>query len=335
MTQTTKKTVAIIGATGVVGRTILSVLEERNFPVGKILPVASDASAGEIVKAFGSRWPVVGIGEIDFDSVDFCFFTAGNRVSSRAIPGALESGCKIIDNTTAFRLDEDVPLVIPEINGNLVRSDTRLVASPNCTASILVMALAPLHAAVGIERVVVTSLQSVSGTGRRALREMMEQVRADLNGGSVAPSVYPKPIAYNCLPQVGEFTESGYSGEEEKVAAETRKILSAPGLKIVPTTVRVPVRVGHAVSVSVQLRGELSLADARLLFAQAPGVEIDDGVPTPLDAAGRDAVLVGRVRLDDTVPNGLLFWAVGDNLRKGAATNCVQIAELMLQAGSG
>lgn len=335
MKPATTYTVAIVGATGVVGQTILAVLEERNFPVERIIPVATGASTGAAVRGFGTDWRVTGLDEVPFGEIDFCFFTAGSRVSSQAVPLALEHGCRVIDNTTAFRLRPDVPLIIPEVNGALVASDTHLVASPNCTASILVMALAPLHEAVGIERVVVTSFQSVSGTGREALAEMMQQVRADMDGKTISPAVYPKQIAFNCLPQIGDFLEGGFSGEEDKIAAETRKILSAPSLKIVATAVRVPVKVGHAISAGVQLRGDLSVSRAAELLNRAPGVRFDPGVPTPLDAAGVDAVLVGRIRRDQTVPHGLLLWVVGDNLRKGAATNCVQIAELMLRAGTG
>ena len=328
-----KKTVAIVGATGVVGRTILAVLEERKFPVERVIPVATELSSGSTIRGFGTDWGVIGPNDIPFGEIDFCFFTAGGEVSRHAVPRALEQGCRVIDNTTAFRLQPDVPLIIPEINGDLITTDTNLVASPNCTASILVMALAPLHSAAGIERVVVTSFQSVSGTGRKALDEMMQQARADLDGGHYPPAIYPKQIAGNCLPQVGNITEQGFSGEEEKIAEETRKILSTSSLEIVATAVRVSVKIGHAISASVQLRNELSLSRVKELFLQTPGVEFDPGVPTPLDAAGRDVVLVGRVRCDETVPHGFLLWVVGDNLRKGAATNCVQIAELMLQAG--
>lgn len=315
-----------------VGQTILAVLEERNFPVERVIPVATESSSGAVVRGFGTDWRVTGLDDLSYGEIDFCFFTAGNRVSRRSVPRALEHGCKVIDNTTAFRLQGDVPLVIPEINGALVTSDTNLVTSPNCTVAILVMALAPLFDAAGMERIVVTSFQSVSGTGRQALAEMMQQTRADLDDESYPPAVYPKQIACNCIPQIGDFSEQGFSGEEEKIAAETRKILAAPSLRIAATAVRVPVKVGHAVSASVQLQGELTVARARELLLRAPGVELDPGVPTQLDAAGRDEVLVGRVRLDETVPHGLLLWVVGDNLRKGAATNCVQIAELMLQA---
>lgn len=330
-----KKTVAIVGATGVVGKTILAVLAERGFPVGRVIPVASESSSGTTVHGFGTDWPVIGPGDIPFGEIDFCFCTAGNRISRDIIPRALEHGCRIIDNTTAFRMDDGVPLVIPEINGTLIDAGTRLVASPNCTASILVMALAPLHAEAGIERVVVTSLQSVSGTGREALEELMLQVGSDLKGTVSPPAVYPKQIAFNCIAQIGDISYSGISGEEEKIAAETKKILSAPSLKISATAVRIPTRIGHAISANVQLRRDITPARAAELLDAAPGVELASDVPTPLDAAGRDVVLVGRVRIDETVPHGLQLWIAGDNLRKGAATNCVQIAELMLGAAAG
>jgi aspartate-semialdehyde dehydrogenase len=332
MTNPTQHTIAVVGATGLVGRTIVSILEERNFPVDEFVPVATESSSGSSYRAFGRQWRVAHIDEIEFAGVDYCFFTAGARVSITHVPRALDAGCRVIDNTTAYRLDDRVPLVVPEVNGDLVGADTKLVSSPNCTAIIMVTALAPIHRAVKIERVVVTSFQSVSGTGKEAVQELMEEVRAELEGREYRPAVYPKPIAFNCIAQIGDFSEEGYSGEEEKIAAETRKMLASPDLKVVPTSVRVPVKIGHSMSVNLELSGALTVPEALELLRKADGVDVGHGVPSPLDVAGSDRVVVGRVRRDATVRHGLVLWIVGDNLRKGAATNSVQIAELMLQA---
>lgn len=323
------KRVAVIGATGLVGRTIADVLEERSFPVGDYVPVATETSRGMEVKAFGRTWQVRDAEGMDFEGIDCCFFTAGREVSRELVPRALECGCKVVDNTTAYRMDENVPLVVPEINGSLVTPGTGLVSSPNCTTIILVMTLFPILAKVSIKRVVVTSFQSVSGTGRDALNELQEQSRAALNGGELALGVYPKTIAFNCIPQIGELSWCGFSEEEEKVMEETKKILSSPGLQLVATAIRAPVRVGHGLSVCVELHGGLPVGEAMEAFRRSPGIEVEDPLPTPIDAAGRDAVIVGRLRQDPTRPNALVYWAVGDNLRKGAATNSVQIAELL------
>lgn len=328
--EETGKTVGIVGATGLVGKTIASVLEERNFPVGELVPIATEASSGAFVQAFGENWKIRQLEDADFACVELCFFTAGRAVSLKNVPAALERGCRVVDNTTAYRMKEGIPLVVPEVNGDLVDSRVSLVSSPNCTAIILTMALAPIHKAAGIKRVVVTSFQSVSGTGREALAELDSQTEADVKGEECLLRVYPKQIAYNCLPQIGEISVRGYSEEEEKIAEETRKILSSPGMMVVPTAARVPVRVGHSIAVSVELQRDLAVEEALEIWRHSNGVETDSGLPTALDVAGSDTVVVGRVRRDETVPYGIVFWVVGDNLRKGAATNSVQIAELML-----
>jgi aspartate-semialdehyde dehydrogenase len=328
MTRIRDKRVAVVGATGVVGQTIAQVLAERDFPVSEYVPVATEASGGRTVDVFDKSWTVRSTNDVDFKTVDLCFFTAGAVVSRELIPGALDGGCLIVDNTTAFRMDPEVPLVVPEINGGEVSRDTPLVACPNCTAINLVMTLAPILRAVPIERVVVTSFQSVSGAGKEAIAELEAQTRSDLAGEVPTADVFPKPIAFNCLPQIGEIDASGYSIEEQKVVEETRKILGTPNLKVVPTAVRVPVRVGHSLSINVELSEELAVDHARSLWRDAPGVVFDDSLPNPRDIAGHDAVVVGRLRNDPTRPFALSYWAVGDNLRKGAATNSVQIAEL-------
>jgi aspartate-semialdehyde dehydrogenase len=324
-----KRKIAIVGATGVVGRTMVRVLEERRFPVAEYLPIATEAPVGREVEAFGRSWPVRGVSEADFSGVDFCLFTAGAEVSREFVPYALGAGCRVVDNTTAFRMDPDVPLVVPEINGTLVTPETTLVSCPNCTAIVLVMTLYPIARAVGIARVVVTSFQSVSGAGREALDELNAQSAADARGEPLRVKALPKQIAFNCIPQIGDAGPAGYTSEEQKIIEETRKILDAPDIGVVATAVRVPTRVGHAVAVNVELRAALGLEDARHLWERAAGVRLAGDVPTPLDVEDRDEVLVGRVRVDISRPHAITYWAVGDNLRKGAATNSVQIAELM------
>jgi len=322
-------TLAIVGATGVVGHAMVEVLEERRFPVCEYVPLATELSSHKKISAFGGEWQVRDAYKTDFRGIDYCLFTAGAPVSQALVPKAIEAGCRVVDNTTAYRMDKDVPLVVPEINGSLVESRTRLVACPNCTAIVLVMALAPISRAVGIDRVVVTSFQSVSGAGREALDELNAQTAADTRGERPSVKTLPKQIAFNCLPLIGDIGPSGYTKEEEKIAEETQKILGDAAIRVVPTAVRVPSRVGHAVSVSAELRAPLSLDDAKALWRKFDGVRYSDDIPTPLEIAGRDEVVVGRLRADATRPNAIVFWAVGDNLRKGAATNSVQIAELM------
>ncbi len=322
--------VAVIGATGVVGDTIARVLERRGFPVGHYVPVATDRSVGRTIEAFGQSWPVRSTGDIDFGELDYCFFTAGAVVSRELIPIAVDRGCKVVDNTTAFRMDASVPLVVPEINGGRVTRDTPLVSCPNCTAINLVMTLAPVLEFTTIRRVVVTAFQSVSGAGRKALDELERQIEADGGQGVAVAEVFDKPIAFNCIPKVGEIAASGYSTEEEKIIEETRKILELPSLDVVPTSVRVPVRVGHALSINVELGEAVTVDDLKACWRRADGLTCDDELPTPVDIAGGDDVAIGRLREDTTRPHAFSYWAVGDNLRKGAATNSVQIGELLL-----
>lgn len=329
MTNRIEPTLAVVGATGVVGHAMVEVLEERRFPVGEYVPLATGLSSHKKIDAFGREWQVRDAYQADFRGIDYCLFTAGATASQALVPKALAAGCRVVDNTTAFRMDADVPLVVPEINGALVTRDTPLVSCPNCTAIVLVMALAPLSRAVGIDRVVVTSFQSVSGAGREALDELNAQALADTRGERMTVKALPKQIAFNCFPLIGDIGPSGYTKEEEKIAEETQKILGDRAIRVVPTAVRVPSRVGHAVSVSVELRAPLALDGAKALWRDFDGVRYSDDIPTPVEIAGRDEVVVGRLRADETRPNAIVFWAVGDNLRKGAATNSVQIAELM------
>ena len=333
MTDPHSKRIAVVGATGLVGRTIARVLEERRFPVREYIPIATDASSGNEVEALGRTWPVLSADDTDFSRIDVAFFTAGASVSKEFVPRAIDAGCCVIDNTTAYRMSREVPLVVPEINGALVTPESRLVSCPNCTTIILVMTLAPLHMAVPIDRVVVTSFQPVSGAGREALAELDDQTAADVRGEAPAVNILPKQIAFNCMPVIGDVKESGYSNEEEKIVEETQKILESPEIKVVPTAVRVPTRVGHALSVNAELRSPLDVDRARKLWQDMAGVSYTDEVPTPIDVVGRNEIVVGRLRRDPTRPNAIAYWVVGDNLRKGAATNSVQIAELMALKG--
>lgn len=328
MSKSAEKRVAVVGATGLVGQTIAAVLEERGFPVRDYIPLATGTSGARRVSALGKSWNVLSSNDVDFSGIDVCFFTAGSSVSRELVPKAIDGGCRIVDNTTAYRMDPDVPLVVPEINGDEVSAETSLVSCPNCTAINLVMAIGPIMRAVPIERVVVTSFQSVSGAGKEAVAEMETQARCDLDGKPVTAAVFPKPIAFNCLPRIGDVVESGYTVEEEKIIEETQKIFGKPDLQIVPTAVRVPVHVGHGLSINVELTAPLGLDDARALWRDAPGVDFDDDLPTQRDVATSDTVVVGRLRRDLSRPHALSFWVVGNNLRKGAATNSVQIAEL-------
>ncbi|UCH84456.1 MAG: aspartate-semialdehyde dehydrogenase [Candidatus Latescibacterota bacterium] len=330
MPATQSKTIAIVGATGVVGRTIETVLEERGFAVDNYVPVATGRRGQKETTAFGKTWTLTAPDDVDFSGIDVAFFSAGASVSEMLVPKAVDRGCRVVDNTTAFRMDRNVPLVVPEINATRVGGDAMLVACPNCTAIVLVMSLAPLLAAVPVERVVMTSFQSVSGAGREALCELDEQIEADAGDKAPQVEVLPRQIAFNCVPVIGDALESGYTKEEEKIVEESQKILDEPELKIVPTAVRVPTRVGHAIAVNVELKEPLAPGRAIELWKSAPGVTYSDEVPTPLDAAGSDMVIAGRVRRDPTRPNAITYWVVGDNLRKGAATNSVQIAELFL-----
>ena len=328
MSRTGTMRVAVVGATGVVGTTITSVLAERRFRIDDYVPIATSKTSGRSVRFLDRDWLVREAADVDFDGIDVCFFTAGAKVSLSLIPKALEAGCRVVDNTTAYRMDPEVPLVVPEINGALVSEETTLISCPNCTTINLVMALAPILREVEIKRVVVTSLQSVSGAGREAIEELDTQSRAQLDGEPPTSSVFPTTIAFNCIPVVGNIEESGYTGEEQKIIEETKKILDAPDLGVVPTAVRVPVHVGHALSVNMETAEQLRLDKIKKLWRNAPGVIFDDGLPTPRDIAGRDEVFVARLRNDPTRPTAVNFWVVGDNLRKGAATNSVQIAEL-------
>lgn len=325
--------VAVVGATGLVGRTILRVLEERLFPVDDLVAVASERSVGTSVQFQGIDVEVRAPGGHTFDSVDIAFFSAGARVSRLLAPGAAESGALVVDNSSAFRLQPDVPLIVPEVNGDLLAGvdAPAIVANPNCSTAQMVVALDPLHRVFGLESVVVSTYQSVSGTGNQGLRAL----ECETMGKTSTTSPYPHPIAFNVLPHIDVFDGAGWTGEERKIVAETRKIMRLPDLHVVPTAVRVPVRVGHAESVYARFQDRVAADDARRVLEGAPGVIVSDApdsnsYPLPLSSEGHDEVYVGRIREDEDDPQALVLWVVGDNLRKGAATNAVQIVETWL-----
>jgi aspartate-semialdehyde dehydrogenase len=332
--------VIVLGATGLVGRTMLQVLAERSIPVGELKALASDRSASRTVEFAGQSVPVEPVSDAAFEGVDLALFACANAVSQQWAPVARAAGVTVVDNSSAFRYDDHVPLVVPEVNGALLESHPMLVANPNCSTIGLVVALAPLARAVGLERVVVSTYQSVSGAGSEALDELERGVRGGLDGPPPARRDGGAPFAFNVVPHIDRFEENGYSREEMKVVWETRKILGLPDLPVTATAVRVPVRVGHAASVNVTLARALDPEEARALWRAAPGLVVIDApgegrYPTPLAAEGRDEVFVGRARRDLSHPRGLEFFVTSDNLRKGAATNAVQIAEGLMPPPGG
>ena len=330
--------VAVVGATGAVGGTMLRVLEERGFPVTELRPIASERSAGREIEYLGRARRIQALTESVFEGIDIALFSAGGARARDFAPAAVAAGAVVIDNSSAFRMDPDVPLVVPEVNEADLERHHGIVANPNCVAAPLVLALKPIADAVGLERVIVSSYQSVSGTGQAAVEELRRQTTGYLSGDEPEPSVYPHPIAFNVLPHIDAFDESGYTGEERKVMGETRKMLALPDLAVSATCVRVPVFYAHSQSVQVETTEAISADAARALLTAAPGIVLVDDpaaarYPLARDAAGRDDVLVGRVRADSSHPRGLAMWVVADNLRKGAATNAVQIAESLVTRG--
>ena|SRR3990167_4551153 len=329
--------VAIVGATGAVGETMLMVLQERNFPVHELHLLASEHSVGKTMNFNDRELQVENLADFDFSGVDIVLFSAGGSVSKQYAPLAVQAGCVVIDNTSCFRYDDDIPLIVPEVNAHcLYQYEKRgIIANPNCSTIQLVIALKPIHDEVGINRINVATYQAVSGTGKKAISELIHQLSELLNGKSVTPSVYPQQIAFNVLPHIDEFQENGYTREEMKMVWETKKILEDDLIQVNPTTVRVPVLYGHSEAVNLELKAPLSAHEARELLRHAPGVKVLDDpakllYPTPFThAVGHDEVFVGRIRDDISDPCGLNLWIVADNIRKGAATNAVQIAEIL------
>ena len=331
--------VAVVGATGAVGETIISILEERKFPVGTLYPLASARSAGSRVEFRGSYLKVQDLAQFDFSKVQIGLFSAGGDVSAMYAPKAAAAGCIVIDNTAHFRYDADIPLVIPEVNPQAIAQypARNIIANPNCSTIQMLVALKPIYDAVGITRINVCTYQSVSGTGKEAIEELAGQSAALLNASPIEPKVYPKQIAFNVLPQIDVFQDNGYTKEEMKMVWETQKIFEDANIKVNPTAARVPVFYGHSEAVHIETRDKISAAQARALLQKAPGVVVLDehkpgGYPTAVtESAGTDAVYVGRIREDISHPRGLDLWIVSDNIRKGAALNSIQIAEILIK----
>lgn len=331
-------TIAIVGATGAVGQALIDILEERKFPFADLIPLASERSAGDTITCKRRDYVIRDLSTFDFKGVDIAFFSAGGSISREHAPRAAAAGAVVIDNTSEFRYDDDVPLVVAEVNPEKIGQRPRgIIANPNCSTMQMMVALAPIHRAVGITRINVATYQSVSGAGRLAMEELGRQTAAMLNFQSPEPARFPVQIAFNVIPHIDEFLDNGYTREEMKLVWESRKILGDEGIQVNPTAVRVPVFYGHAEAVHLETRDKIDAETARALLQEAPGVTLVDepksgGYPTPVThAAGNDAVFVGRIREDISHPRGLSLWIVSDNLRKGAALNAVQIAELLIK----
>ena len=312
----------------------MRVLERRTFPVASLRAIGSERSRGKTVSFSDQNIPVEQLSNDSFNGIDIAFFSAGSEISRKVVPTARDAGAIIIDNSPAFRMDPDVPLVIPEINANDLRSHRGIIANPNCTAAVSLMAIYPLHRAFGVKRVIGASYQAVSGTGARAISELNQQVEATVGKRDIKAQVYPHPIAFNVLPHIGSYLSTGYTSEEEKFQSEGRKIMHLPEFRASMTCVRVPVYRAHSVAMSAEFTRSVSLDEAREVLAKAPGLELIDDMPNnsypmPLLMAGKDNCAVGRLRRDCAFENGLAFWVCGDQLLKGAALNAVQIAELL------
>lgn len=331
-----KYVVAIVGATGVVGRELVRTLEERNFPVKELRLLASERSLGQSMYFQGAHVEVTLLEDKAFKGVDFALFSAGGSLSKKFCPAAVMAGAVCIDNTSHYRMDPKVPLIVPEVNSEALKGHNGIIANPNCSTAQLVLALKPIHEKFGIKRIVCATYQSVSGAGKAAINEMEEFTRINLAGGFGVPEIFTHDIAFNVIPRIDVFEKNGYTKEEMKMVNETRKILGDESIRMSVTCARVPVFVGHSEAVNVETEKPISADKVRKLLSKAPGVEVADSpemdiYPTPRDVAGQDDVFVGRIREDISVENGVEFWVVGDNLRKGAALNAVQIAEALVQ----
>lgn len=328
----------IVGATGVVGQELLRLLLERNFPMASLRLFASARSAGKVIEKGGEKFTVEEAKIGAFGDLDVVFFAAGGSVTRALAPDAVKAGCLVIDKSSALRMDPNVPLVIPEINPEALRTHQGIIANPNCSTAVMLMGLWPLHQRFGLKRAIISTYQSVSGTGADAVKELEEQVQAYAAGRPLTNKVYPHQIAFNCIPHIDSFGPNGYTGEETKMADETRKIMGMPNLKISATTVRVPVLRAHSISVCAEFERPVNLAEARAAVAAFSGAELVDDptqklYPTPLDFAQKVKCGVGRLRVDTAFENGLSFWVTGDNLWRGAALNALMNAELMVRTG--
>jgi aspartate-semialdehyde dehydrogenase len=331
--------VAIVGATGAVGEAMLSILEERNFPVGEVYALASSKSVGKRISFKGGALKVEDLATFDFSRAQIGLFSAGGSVSAEYAPKAAAAGCIVVDNTSHFRYDDDIPLVVPEVNPEKIAEykNRGIIANPNCSTIQMLVALKPIYDAVGIERINVCTYQAVSGTGKKGIDEVVKQTAKLLNGQPIETNVYPKQIAFNVLPQIDVFMDNGYTKEEMKMVWETQKILGDQSVKVNATAVRVPVFYGHSEAVHIETKSKIDANTVRKLLAIAPGVCVLDerkngGYPTAVtESSGQDAVFVGRIREDISHPKGIDMWVVGDNVRKGAALNSVQIAEILVK----
>ena len=325
--------VAVVGVTGLVGSKILQVLEERNFPVSELIPVASENSVGKAITFNNKTWTVVSMASAIEAAPDLALFSAGGSVSKEFAPLFAAKGTYVIDNSSAWRMENEIPLLVPEVNAHALKQENHIIANPNCSTIQMVVALKPLHDRYGIKRIVVSTYQSVTGTGQKAVAQMDAE-----RSGTVVTPVYPHPIDRNILPHIDVFQENGYTKEEMKMVNETRKILENQGIGVTATTVRVPITGGHSESINVEFERDFNLDEVRNILAAAPGVVVQDDVqhniyPMPIWSHDKDDVFVGRIRRDESQPNTLNLWVVSDNLRKGAATNAVQVAELLLEKG--
>ena len=328
--------IAVAGATGAVGNQMIRCLEEMNFPARSVKLLASSRSVGRRLKFKGDLIDVEEMKEDSFKGVDIALFSAGGGTSEKFAPCAAKDGCVVVDNSSAWRMDPQVPLVVPEVNPHAVAqySEKGIIANPNCSTIQMVVALYPIHKKYGIKRIVVSTYQAVSGTGKKAIDELFDQSRAMINFLDYKNSVYPHRIAFNCLPHIDTFMDNGYTKEEMKMVNETRKIMEDDSIAVTATTVRVPVFFGHSESVNIETHEPVSADDVKALLAEAPGVKVMDDpeknlYPLATDAAGQDLTLVGRIRNDESISNGINMWIVADNVRKGAATNTVQIAQIL------
>ncbi|MGC8868856.1 MAG: aspartate-semialdehyde dehydrogenase, partial [Sulfurihydrogenibium sp.] len=328
--------VAILGATGAVGQTMLKVLEERDFPINDIKLLASERSAGKELEFKGVKYKVEAVTEESFKNVDIALFSAGGERSKKWAPIAASMGAVVIDNSSAFRMDPDVPLVVPEVNPEDVKWHKGIIANPNCSTIQMVVALYPIHKVKKIKRIIVATYQAVSGAGATAIQDLENETKAFFEGKFYQPQALPHHIAFNVIPRIDNFEPNGYTKEEMKMINETRKIMHEPDIKVSPTCVRVPVFVGHSEAVTIETELPITAEEAREILMKSPGVVVEDDpvnnvYPVPIEVAGKDDVFVGRIRKDAGFENGLSMWIVGDNLRKGAATNAVQIAELLIK----
>ncbi|MBI4379298.1 MAG: aspartate-semialdehyde dehydrogenase [Nitrospinae bacterium] len=331
-----KYTVAVVGATGAVGNEMVSILEERNFPVDDLRLFASERSEGNYIEFKGKNRRVNKVTKDSFHGIDIALFSAGAARSIEFAPEAVKSGAVVVDNSSAFRMEPDIPLIVPEVNRHAIKKNNGIIANPNCSTIQMVVALKPIHDAVGIKRIVVSTYQAVSGTGKKAIHELAQQTRDLLSLKEITVSIYPHQIAFNCIPHIDAFLENDYTKEEMKMVHETKKIMEDDSIRVSATTVRVPVFHCHSESVNIETSKKITAHEVRALLSRAPGVKVIDdpknfSYPLSINSAGRDEVFVGRIREDESIDNGINMWIVSDNLRKGAALNAIQIAEILVK----